>query len=370
MRVPAFRHRALARVTLAAAALAALAALGPARADEPAPDRDDPVLLRRLLLARLDAEADARAARDHLAARLAVDAVLPIPYFGIDADPAEGGMKVTRVYPNTSAAAAGLAAGDLVVEVDGQRTDTPATLGRAIRRARVGATLTVAWVRAGVRTTSSAVLSRRPEEDEDEDEQFPDTAAAAAAPGRRAFTFDGADVLEGLEPRLGGHGAPPRFEAVAHDGGRALRQADGDPTGIRFPLAVVRGFQALDVAARVRFRLAGGVNDRAAGIVVRMKDPANYLVARANAVEGDLRIFRTVNGLRRTLPGAVVKAAFDDGAWHTLEVRAEGPRVTAVLDGTTTVTSYDTYLGRGAAGLWTKSDSVTEFDDFTLDGTR
>ncbi|MFO0932072.1 MAG: PDZ domain-containing protein [Planctomycetota bacterium] len=363
-------RRALARLGLALAALATFAGLRPARADEPAPDRDDPVLLRRLLLARLDAEADARAARDHLAARLAMDAVLPIPYFGIDADPVDGGMKVTRVYPNTSAAAAGLAVGDLVVEVDGRPTDTPAALGRAIRRARVGATLTVAWVRAGVRTTSSAVLSRRPEEDEDEDEQFPDTAAAAAAPGRRTFAFDGPDAFAGLEPLLGGHGAAPRFEGVAVDGGRALRQADGDPTGIRFPLAAVRDFAALDVSARVRFRLVGGVNDRAAGIVVRMKDPANFLVARANAVEGDLRLFRTVNGLRRTLPGAIAKAAFDDGAWHTLEVKAEGPRLTAVLDGTTTVTSYDTYFGRGRVALWTKSDSVTEFDDFAVEGTR
>ena len=79
--------------------------------------------------------------------------------------------------------------------------------------------------------------------------------------------------------------------------------------GIRFPMALVSNVEADDVVGRIRFRVVGGAQDRAAGILLRYRDPYNYLVARANSVEGDLRIFRTVNGLRRTLPGAVAGIA-------------------------------------------------------------
>ena len=169
-----------------------------------------------------------------------------------------------------------------------------------------------------------------------------------------------------LESVLAGHGPPGRWIVVEEGGARALRQADGDPTGIRFPIALVRDCVCADAAVRVRYRYAGGEFDRAAGIVLRYRDPGNYLVARVNAIENDLRIFRTVNGVRRTLPGARVEIPPDDGAWHTIEFRAEGPKLTATFDGKATAASYDTYLTRGRVGLWTKSDSVTDFADLTV----
>jgi len=116
----------------------------------------------------------------------------------------------------------------------------------------------------------------------------------------------------------------------------------------------------------VRLRLVAGDVDRAGGIVMRYHDVGNYLVARVNAAEGDLRIFRVVNGIRRTLPGAILRLPIDDSEWHTLELRAEGAELTARVDGGEPVRSYDTYLRRGRVGLWTKADAVTEFDDLSV----
>jgi hypothetical protein len=132
-------------------------------------------------------------------------------------------------------------------------------------------------------------------------------------------------------------------------------------------MLIARDWAANDVVARVRFRYAGGEIDRAGGIVLRYRDPGNYLVARANAAEGDVRIFRTVNGDRRTLPGAIAKGASDDDKWHTLEFRAEGSQLTAILDGTVKATACDTFFTGGRVGLWTKSDSKTEFDDLHVE---
>jgi hypothetical protein len=110
-----------------------------------------------------------------------------------------------------------------------------------------------------------------------------------------------------------------------------------------------------------------GDQDRAAAFVLRHQNPANYLVARVSATELDLRIFRTLNDIRRTLPGGRVVVPADDGAWHVLEFRAEGPTLAASVDGQATASSYDTFFGRGRAGLWTKSDATTDFDDLTAE---
>jgi len=145
-----------------------------------------------------------------------------------------------------------------------------------------------------------------------------------------------------------------------------LRQTADDRTGIRFPMAVVKDTVLGDGSVRVRFRFAGGEQDRAAGILLHWQNEANYLVARANAVEEDLRIFRIVNGVRRTLPNGRATGVPADGEWHELEFRAEGPRLTATMDGRIEVVAYDTYLPAGRVGLWTKSDAISDFDDLDV----
>jgi len=331
----------------------------------------DPVLTRRELLARLDARIDAEATRAHLEARLILDQVMPLPYLGIDAEPDRGGMRVTKIFPMTGAASAGVRVGDVIIAAAGEATPDAAALGSAIRLRSVGARLPLRILRDGKETEITAELSRRPEEDEDEEEQF--AGLAPAAPGaplplKLDLASDGmGEVPSGIETVLAGHGRPGKWIVAEAEKARVLRQADGDPTGIRFPIALVRDLVCADAVVTVRLRLTAGDFDKAGGVVLRYRDTGNYLVARINATENDLRIFRVANGIRRTLPGGRVEIPADDGAWHTLEFRAEGPKLTATLDGKATAMSYDTYLARGRVGLWTKSDSVSDFADLAVE---
>jgi hypothetical protein len=55
-------------------------------------------------------------------------------------------------------------------------------------------------------------------------------------------------------------------------------------------------------------------------------------------------------------------------AWHTLKVEATGPRVVVFFDGNRTFDGTDeTFKAPGPVGLWTKADSVIEFDDFIVE---
>ena len=54
--------------------------------------------------------------------------------------------------------------------------------------------------------------------------------------------------------------------------------------------------------------------------------------------------------------------------WHTLRLKAEDERFTIGFDGKTLFTSTDkTLANAGRVALWTKSDSVTRFDQIAID---
>ena len=161
-----------------------------------------------------------------------------------------------------------------------------------------------------------------------------------------------------------GQGGPARW-AVTSDpsaaAGLAIEQTSTDTTDYRFPLAIYRPVSASDVEATVRFKAVAGKVDQAGGIAVRVSDPDNYYVVRANALEDNVRFYRMVKGRREQIEGANTKVTAN--AWHQLGLRAEGQRFTITFDGKQLFTATDrTFAGAGKVALWTKADSVTRFD--------
>jgi hypothetical protein len=115
----------------------------------------------------------------------------------------------------------------------------------------------------------------------------------------------------------------------------------------------------------VRFKPVSGTIDRAGGLAVRLADANNYYVARANALEDNVRFYRVVKGKREELAGANLKVS--SGEWHELVLKAEGERFTVGFDGKTLFTATDrTFAGAGRVALWTKADSITSFADIDI----
>ena len=78
-----------------------------------------------------------------------------------------------------------------------------------------------------------------------------------------------------------------------------------------------------------------------------------------------MRFYRVVAGRREQLDGANLRVSPNE--WHTLGVRAEGQRFTVSFDGKKLFSATDkTFAKAGSVALWTKSDSVTRFDQVTI----
>jgi hypothetical protein len=195
-----------------------------------------------------------------------------------------------------------------------------------------------------------------------------------AAP--RTWTFEDGVVDQaaaGFTAALGGKGVPPSWLVAAAGSSKVLVQRSQDQTDARFPLALADGVVARDLDLSVRFQCLDGWKDRAAGLVWRAKDAANHYILRANALERNVVLYKMQDGLRVDIPPVGresdygVKTEFDPAAWHVLRVVVVGPRFEAWLDGRYLFHVVDTtFADPGTVGLWTKSDSVTAFDDLTL----
>ena len=131
-----------------------------------------------------------------------------------------------------------------------------------------------------------------------------------------------------------------------------------------FPWCVRDDVQAESGSVEVKFKAVSGKEDRAGGVVWRWKDGNNYYVARANALENNVSLYYTENGTRLTLKYVNVPVA--PNTWHTLRVTYVGEAIQVFLDGKAYIDVRDAHIsGAGKAGVWTKADSVTLFDDFT-----
>lgn len=115
----------------------------------------------------------------------------------------------------------------------------------------------------------------------------------------------------------------------------------------------------------MRFKPVAGKVDQAGGIAVRLTSPDDYYLVRANALEDNVRFYRIVKGRRQQLATANVKVS--SGEWHSLGIKAENDRFTVSFDGRQLHSTTDkTFSAAGKVALWTKSDSVTRFDQISI----
>jgi hypothetical protein len=143
-----------------------------------------------------------------------------------------------------------------------------------------------------------------------------------------------------------------------------------------FPLLLKNDCEIKDGFVEAQFKAIDGSQDRAGGLVWRARDANNYYVARANALEDNVVLYKTVDGRRSPLDiigrkgGYGVSIAVPANVWHCLRIDFKADRFRVSFNGAPLFEVQDsTFIDAGTVGLWTKADSVTLFDQVTYGAT-
>jgi hypothetical protein len=181
---------------------------------------------------------------------------------------------------------------------------------------------------------------------------------------------------EGWTATLTGSGTPKwtvESEETAPSKSKVLKQS-GRAT---YPLLLKNGTNIKDGFIEIKFKAIGGSQDRAAGVVWRARDANNYYVVRANALEDNFVLYKTVDGVRSALDivgrkgGYGVAVPVPANTWHSLRIDFKAARFSASFNGKQLFEVEDsTFTDAGMVGLWTKADSVTLFAQVTYGETK
>ena len=158
-------------------------------------------------------------------------------------------------------------------------------------------------------------------------------------------------------------------KVIAVDGRSWLR---GQPSGslaekARSIYAVAKDVDDFhDGEIGVWFKIVAGQLDECAGILFNLKPNGDYLTVRFNGMEDNVVLWTFNKGVRKFVKRGSENVPLQKNTWHNLQISVHGTSLQAALDGKHLL---DYTLGEpvsGKVGLWSKTDSVIYFNDFTI----
>jgi len=134
-----------------------------------------------------------------------------------------------------------------------------------------------------------------------------------------------------------------------------------------FPYAVLKevdDFQNGTIS--MRFKLVDGKLDSCAGILFNLKPNGDYLTVRFNGKEDNVVLWTFNKGKRSFVKRGTENVPLQLSTWHTLEITVNGTSLGASLDGKHLLDYTMAESVSGRIGLWSKTDSVSYFDQYTV----
>ncbi len=117
----------------------------------------------------------------------------------------------------------------------------------------------------------------------------------------------------------------------------------------------------------VLMRADDGVEDQGGGLIWRVVDASNYYVTRYNPLEKNLRVYVVKSSVRTTLQ-SVENLEVETGDWFNIAVKQVGEKIQVSLNGKLFLNVTDaTFLQSGGAGIWTKADAKSSFDNLIME---
>ena len=138
-----------------------------------------------------------------------------------------------------------------------------------------------------------------------------------------------------------------------------------------FPYAVAQGIEDFqDGEISMRFQIVDGTLDRCAGILFNLKPNGDYLTVRFNGTEDNLVLWTFNKGKRSFVKKGVEDMPLAMRQWHSMKVVIKGTKLEGYLNGKLLLEYTLAEPVSGKVGLWSKTDSVSYFDDYTVNAAK
>lgn len=179
--------------------------------------------------------------------------------------------------------------------------------------------------------------------------------------GRKVLTVDGRKWKRGQPAG----GLVEKARAIY--GARHEEFIDNVKAFAYYPYAVAQGIDGFtNGELKVRFKLLAGDLDQCAGILFNLKPDGDYLALRFNGKEDNLVLWTFYKGKRSFVKKADRDVPLPLGEWHELKLTVKDTRLEGYLDGQLLLEYPMIATVDGKVGVWSKTDSVAEFDGFTV----
>ncbi len=134
-----------------------------------------------------------------------------------------------------------------------------------------------------------------------------------------------------------------------------------------FPYAVAKDVDNLtDGEISIRFKLVSGQLDQCAGILFNLKPNGDYLTVRFNGKEDNLVLWTFNKGKRSFVKRGSENMPLAMNQWHAMKITVNGQKLEGYLNDKLLL-QYDLAEPvTGKVGVWSKTDSVSYFDDYTV----
>jgi hypothetical protein len=134
-----------------------------------------------------------------------------------------------------------------------------------------------------------------------------------------------------------------------------------------YPYAVAQGvddFRNGQIA--MKFQIVDGQLDQCAGILFNVKPNGDYLTVRFNGKEDNLVLWTFNKGVRKFVKRGTEEWPLNMHQWYTMKIAIHGTKLEGYLNDRKLLDYTLPEPVSGKVGVWSKTDSVIYYDDFTV----
>ena len=174
-------------------------------------------------------------------------------------------------------------------------------------------------------------------------------------------------MVDGREWKRGNPAAGFADKARAIYGSKHEEFIDNVKAFAYFPYAIAQGvddFKNGEIS--MRFQLLDGALDQCAGILFNLKPNGDYLAVRFNGKEDNLVLWTFNKGVRKFVKKGAEDMPLKMREWHSMKIAVHGTKLEGWLNGKRLLEYTLPEPVSGKVGVWSKTDSVAYFDDFSV----